>query len=155
MRSRAQNQFSREVALAGWFNADTRARGLDWARWLGGPAGRYVSAAAVCDAHAGSTSEAVRPFLGTGQMGLALVGSLQMSNVIFFDRGTFWVLPLTYFIFSKVPGRTFFPNLSNFTTFAAAPLISVDPIRPQPTSASSIAPLLSTIYNLQSIDTTT
>ena len=32
---------------------------------------------------------------GKGQMGSALMGSLQSS--CFFDRGTFWVLPLTYF----------------------------------------------------------
>ena len=30
-----------------------------------------------------------------------------------------------------MPGRTFFPNLSKFITFAAAPT-SVDPIRPRP-----------------------
>ena len=36
------------------------------------------------------------------------------ANCMFFDRGTFWVLPLTYstFIFPKVPGGTFFPNLT-------------------------------------------
>ena len=32
---------------------------------------------------------------GKGQTGSALVGSLQI--LVLFDRGTFWVLPLTYF----------------------------------------------------------
>ena len=31
------------------------------------------------------------------------------NGVMLFDRWTFWVLPLTYFIFPKVPGCTFFP----------------------------------------------
>ena len=35
--------------------------------------------------------------LGKGQMGSALMGSLQIACVLTFDRGTFWVLPLTYF----------------------------------------------------------
>ena len=59
--------------------------------------------------------------VGECQMGSVLMGSLQMS--CFIDRGTFWVLPLTYFIFPKVPGRTFSPNRSKFITFAAAPLV--------------------------------
>ena len=43
------------------------------------------------------------------------------ADLMFFDRGTFGVLLLTYFyVFPKVPGRTFFPNLSECITFAAA-----------------------------------
>ena len=61
---------------------------------------------------------------GKGHMASAVMGSLQISC---FLTGTFRVLP-----FPKVPGRTFFPNLSKLITFAAAP--SVDPIRPQPRS---------------------
>ena len=56
------------------------------------------------------------------------------ENAMFFGGGTFWVLPLIYVIFPKVPGRTFFPNLSNFIIcchFCSDP-ISVDPISPQP-----------------------
>ena len=45
------------------------------------------------------------------------------ANLFLFEGGTFWVLPLTYFCLpQKVPGCTFFPNLSKFITFAAAPL---------------------------------
>ena len=58
--------------------------------------------------------------VGRGQVGSALMGSLLiMFNV--FDRGNFGLLRLIYFMFPKVTaGRTFFPNLSKFTTFAAA-----------------------------------
>ena len=62
------------------------------------------------------------------------------ANFMSFDRGTFWgtpvlqisctlaeglfgVLPLTYFYLPKMPGCAFFPNLSTFITFAAAPLV--------------------------------
>ena len=70
-------------------------------------------------------------------MGSALMGSPQ-NNSMFVDRGTFWVAPLTYFIFPKVLGRTFFPNGSKLMTFAAATLVltpfvrgrGVAPVRP-------------------------
>ena len=43
---------------------------------------------------------------GAGQMGTA--------HFMFFDRGTFWVLPFTYVsIPKKVPGRACFRNLTN------------------------------------------
>ena len=42
---------------------------------------------------------------------------------MFFDRGTFWVPPLTYFYIPKIARAYFFPNLSKFITFAAAPLV--------------------------------
>ena len=58
---------------------------------------------------------------GEGQMGSALIWVT--ANFMLFDRGTFWVLPLTCFYLStKVPGHTFFPNRSKIITFAAAPL---------------------------------
>ena len=45
-----------------------------------------------------------------------------------FDGGTFWVLPFVYmFIFTKVPGHTFFPQSVNIHYFCSGP-ISVDPI---------------------------
>ena len=53
-----------------------------------------------------------------GQVGSALMGSLQFVVV---DRGTFWVLPLTYL----------FRSLSTFVTFAAAPLVSTPFVRSQ------------------------
>ena len=43
------------------------------------------------------------------------------ANFTFFDRGTFWVLPLTYIYLPQVPGRAFFPYLANVITFAVAP----------------------------------
>ena len=51
------------------------------------------------------------------------------ANVMFFDRGTFWILPLTYFYL--LPGRTFFLNLSKYITIAAAPLVSTPFVRNQ------------------------
>ena len=50
---------------------------------------------------------------------------------VFFDGGTFWLPMLTYLVFPKVPGRTFFPNLSKFITFAAAPLVLTPFVRNQ------------------------
>ena len=50
---------------------------------------------------------------------------------MFFGRGTFWALPLTYFIIPKVTGRTFFPNRSKFATFAAAPSVLTPFVRNQ------------------------
>ena len=68
--------------------------------------------------------EGCRPLpLGKGQLGSALMGSLQINHVVS-GRGTFWVLPLAYFYLPKVPGRTFLPTLSRLITFAAAPLVS-------------------------------
>ena len=52
-----------------------------------------------------------------GQTGVST--NVVTANFMFWG-GTFGVLPSTYFYLSKVPGRTFFPNLSNFVTFAAA-----------------------------------
>ena len=67
--------------------------------------------------------------IGKGQMGSALTGPLQIPSL--FDWGTFWVHPLTYFIFPKVPGRTFFPNLLRFITFAVSPLVLTPFVRNQ------------------------
>ena len=41
------------------------------------------------------------------------------------------MLPFIYFIYQKVPGRAFFPNLSTFITFAAAPLVLTPFVRNQ------------------------
>ena len=53
----------------------------------------------------------------------ALMTNGVTSNFMFFDRGTFWVLPSTYFCLPR-SARAYLvpPNLSKFTTFAAAPL---------------------------------
>ena len=62
-------------------------------------------------------------------MGSALMGSLRIS--CFLTEGLFGLLPLAYFYLPKVPGRTFFPNLSKFITFAAAPLVLTTFVRNQ------------------------
>ena len=48
-----------------------------------------------------------------------------------FDRGTFWVLPLTYFYISKSARAYLFPQSVKIYSFCSGP-ISVDPICPQP-----------------------
>ena len=66
---------------------------------------------------------------GKGQMGSALMGSLQIS--MWFDRGTFWVLPLTYFCLPKGARTYLFPQSVEINDFRSGP-VSVDPICPQP-----------------------
>ena len=58
---------------------------------------------------------------GKGKMGSALMGSLQISCAL--TEGPFGYCRLPTCFFPKVPGRTFFPNLSKTITFAAAPLV--------------------------------
>ena len=58
----------------------------------------------------------------------ALTGSLRVSC---FDRGTFWVLPLTYFYIPKSARAYLFPKSIEIHYFCSIP-ISVDPICPQP-----------------------
>ena len=58
---------------------------------------------------------------GKGQMGSALMGSLQIS--CFFDRGTFLVLSLTYFYLPESARAYLFPQSVKIITFAAAPLV--------------------------------
>ena len=57
--------------------------------------------------------------LGKGQMGSALMGSLQIS--CFSTEGLFGYSRQPTFIFPKVPGCTFSPNLSKLLTSAVAP----------------------------------
>ena len=54
------------------------------------------------------------------------------ANFSFFDRGTFRVLPLIYLYLPKSARASFFPNLSRFITFAAAPLVLTPFVRNQP-----------------------
>ena len=63
----------------------------------------------------------VRTRFGKGQTGSALMGSLQ--HFMFFDRGTFWVLLLTYFYLPKSARAYIFPQPVKIITFAAAPLV--------------------------------
>ena len=62
-------------------------------------------------------------------MGSALMGSQRIS--CFNDRGTFWVLPLTYFHLPKSARAYAFPQSVKNNYFCSGP-ISVDPICPQP-----------------------
>ena len=52
-------------------------------------------------------------------------------NLMFFDRGTFWVLPLTYLCLSKSARAYLFPQPVKRHYICSGP-ISVDPICPQP-----------------------
>ena len=59
-------------------------------------------------------------------MGSALMGSLQVLRF----RQRHFGAPVDL-VFPKVPGRTFFPNLSKIITFAAAPLVLTPFVRNQ------------------------
>ena len=50
---------------------------------------------------------------------------------MFFDGGTFWVLPLTYFNLPKSARAYPFPRSVNNIYFCCGP-VSVDPVCPQP-----------------------
>ena len=65
----------------------------------------------------GSSSNNIT-FIGTNGVSTNEVTAYFM----FFDRGTFWVLPLTCFYLPKRAQAYFFPNRSTIITFAAAPL---------------------------------
>ena len=80
-----------------------------WAAWTPGWAARTPGWAA------GPSIGRCQKAVGEGQMGSAL----QIS--CFLTEGLFGYAREPTLIFSKVPGRTFFPNLSKFITFAAAP----------------------------------
>ena len=53
------------------------------------------------------------------------------ANIMFFDRGTFWVLPLTYLYHPKSARAYLFPQSVKTHYFCRRP-ISADPICPQP-----------------------
>ena len=53
------------------------------------------------------------------------------ANFIFFERGTIWVLLLTYFYLPKSARAYLFPHSVKIHYFCSGP-ISVDPICPQP-----------------------
>ena len=71
------------------------------------------------------------------KMGSALIGSLQVS--CFLDRGTFWVLPLTYFHLPKSARAYLFPQSVEIHYFCSGP-ISVDPVSLQPRSPCGPGP---------------
>ena len=63
--------------------------------------------------------------IGKAQMGSAPVGSLQIS--CFLTEGLFGYIRYPTCIFTKVAGRTFFPQSVKLITFAAAPLLVLTP----------------------------
>ena len=66
--------------------------------------------------------------VGKGQIGSALMGSLLIVCFLTDFLGT----PVNLLvIFPKVPGRTFFHNLTKLITFAAAPLVLTPFVRNQ------------------------
>ena len=77
--------------------------------------------------------------VGKGQTGSALIGSLQISCNVFFDRRTFWALPLTYFDIVKSARSYLFPQSFKIHYFCSGP-ISVDPIYLQPRGAPDGCP---------------
>ena len=69
--------------------------------------------------------------LGKEHMGSALTGSTMPAIFRFVDRGTFWVLPLTYFDLPKSSRVYLFPQSVRIHYFFSDP-VSVEPICPQP-----------------------
>ena len=55
-------------------------------------------------------------------------------NFMFFDRGTFWLLPLTYFYVSKSASAYMFPQSVKIISFCSGSIIA-DRIGPQPKSS--------------------
>ena len=62
-----------------------------------------------------------RAWVGKGQLGSAPLGSLHILRCL--TEGLFGYSHSPTFIFPKMPGRTFFPNLAKVITFAAFPLV--------------------------------
>ena len=53
------------------------------------------------------------------------------ANVMFFDRGTFWVLPLTCFCLPKSARAYIFPQSDKINYFCSAPLVVTPFVRNQ------------------------
>ena len=63
------------------------------------------------------------------------------ANVMFFDRGTFWVLPLPYFDMPKSARAYLFPQSVEIHYFRSGPM-SADPICPQPRQVFIFKPVM-------------
>ena len=63
--------------------------------------------------------------------GFVSVGKGQMGSALIFDRGTVWVLPLSYFNLPKSARAYLFPQSVKLISFAASPLV-LTCICPQP-----------------------
>ena len=70
---------------------------------------------------------------GKGQVNNGVSTNGATADFMFFDGGTFWVLPLSYFYLPKSAGAYLFPQSVKIHCFCSGP-ISVDPICPQPSS---------------------
>ena len=66
---------------------------------------------------------------------------------MFFDRGIFWVLPLSYFYLPKSDRAYLFPQSVKIHYFCSGP-ISVDPICPQPNSVTFFYSCFSFSYRI-------
>ena len=77
-----------------------------------------------------------RPAFGNGHIGVSTNGSL---HYLFFDRGTFWVLPLTCFYLPRVARAYLFPQPVKIHYFCSGPM-SVDPTCPRPNPAGPDSP---------------
>ena len=77
--------------------------------------------------------------LGKGQIGSALMGSLHCIFVVFVDRETFWVLPLTYFDHPKSARAHPFPQSVKIKYFCGGPLVLTPVVRNQGTLDSRTA----------------
>ena len=61
------------------------------------------------------------------------------ANFMFLDRGTFWVLPLTYFYLPKSARANLFPQPVKIHYLFSGP-IGADPICPRPRRAAEVLP---------------
>ena len=87
-------------------------------------AGGAVARVGACPwGAAGSGRHKTVADISEGTNGVSINGVT--ANFMFLDRATFGYSRQPTFIFPKVPGRTFFFNLSKFITFAATPGISL------------------------------
>ena len=117
------------------------------------PLSRLVSRRLIAPALLNESHDKGCPFLGAED---ATVGIRKGSNgvstngvtanvIMFFGRGTFWVLPLTYFYLPKSAGAYLFPQSVNIHYFCSG-TVSVDPICPQPNPFASAAAIHTYIY---------
>ena len=116
----------REMAGAWAELGSARVEPLDWVRPTGGP-----------DAP-GDLRLAGRPRRsrrGTNGVSTHWV----TASFMFFDRGTFWVLPLTYLYLPRSARMYLFPKLAKLITFAAEPLVLTPFVRHQGTPVSHAA----------------
>ena len=70
--------------------------------------------------------------LGSDRDERVVINEVTTANCMFFDRGTFWVFPFTYFLYHPNSARAYlFPQPIKIHYFCSGPA-SVDPMCPQP-----------------------